>query len=209
MNNDEILAKFGISKKLVYGLMFQTILVIFATIISLWGVFSLLNQTGINLNYITNLISLLVCISLLVYSFYGFNAKRNQEAFFTSSIILFIILTIFGLITTTLNLKNPSNIFIMITLISTIFFLSEYLKSYKSANYAMLIVIISSVISVILNIMAGMPWFVAVKYLIIPVSMGLTYFERTKRGIYDFKIWMVKKLLNTNLELIFQFYSFF
>lgn len=192
MNNDEILAKFGISKKLVYGLMFQTILVIFATIISLWGVFSLLNQTGINLNYITNLISLLVCISLLVYSFYGFNAKRNQEAFFTSSIILFIILTIFGLITTTLNLKNPSNIFIMITLISTIFFLSEYLKSYKSANYAMLIVIISSVISVILNIMAGMPWFVAVKYLIIPVSMGLTYFERTKRGKYDFKIWMVK-----------------
>ena len=192
MNNDEILAKFGISKKLVYGLMFQTILVIFATIISLWGVFSLLNQTGINLNYITNLISLLVCISLLVYSFYGFNAKRNQEAFFTSSIILFIILTIFGLITTTLNLKNPSNIFIMITLISTIFFLSEYLKSYKSANYAMLIVIISSVISVILNIMAGMPWFVAVKYLIIPVSMGLTYIERTKRGKYDFKIWMVK-----------------
>lgn len=192
MNNDEILAKFGISKKLAYGLMFQTILVIFATIISLWGVFSLLNQTGINLNYITNLISLLVCISLLVYSFYGFNAKRNQEAFFTSSIILFIILTIFGLITTTLNLKNPSNIVIMITLISTIFFLSEYLKSYKSANYAMLIVIISSVISVILNIMAGMPWFVAVKYLIIPVSMGLTYFERTKRGKYDFKIWMVK-----------------
>ena len=192
MNNDEILVKFGISKKLAYGLMFQTILVIFATIISLWGVFSLLNQTGINLNYITNLISLLVCISLLVYSFYGFNAKRNQEAFFTSSIILFIILTIFGLITTTLNLKNPSNIFIMITLISTIFFLSEYLKSYKSANYAMLIVIISSVISVILNIMAGMPWFVAVKYLIIPVSMGLTYFERTKRGKYDFKIWMVK-----------------
>ena len=184
MNNDEILAKFGISKKLAYGLMFQTILVIFATIISLWGVFSLLNQTGINLNYITNLISLLVCISLLVYSFYGFNAKRNQEAFFTSSIILFIILTIFGLITTTLNLKNPSNIFIMITLISTIFFLSEY----QSANYAMLIVIISSVISVILNIMAGMPWFVAVKYLIIPVSMGLTYFERTKRGKYDFKI---------------------
>lgn len=192
MNNDEILAKFGISKKLAYGLMFQTILVIFATIISLWGVFSLLNQTGINLNYITNLISLLVCISLLVYSFYGFNAKRNQEAFFTSSIILFIILNIFGLITTTLNLKNPSNIVIMITLISTIFFLSEYLKSYKSANYAMLIVIISSVISVILNIMSGMPWFVAVKYLIIPVSMGLTYFERTKRGKYDFKIWMVK-----------------
>ena len=192
MNNDEILAKFGISKKLAYGLMFQTILVIFATIISLWGVFSLLNQTGINLNYITNLISLLVCISLLVYSFYGFNAKRNQEAFFTSSIILFIILNIFGLITTTLNLKNPSNIVIMITLISTIFFLSEYLKSYKSANYAMLIVIISSVISVIINIMSGMPWFVAVKYLIIPVSMGLTYFERTKRGKYDFKIWMVK-----------------
>ena len=88
MNNDEILAKYGISKKLAYGLMFQTILVIFATIISLWGVFSLLNQTGINSNYITNFISLLVCISLLVYSFYGFNAKRNQEAFFTSSIIL-------------------------------------------------------------------------------------------------------------------------
>ena len=107
MDNDEVLAKFGISKKLAYGLLIQTIFVIFATIISLLRVFDLSNQSGITLNYITNLISLIVCISLLIYSFYGFNAKRNQESFFTVSIILFIILIIFGLITSSSNLKSP------------------------------------------------------------------------------------------------------
>ena len=55
MSNDEILSKFGISKRLAYGLIFQSILVIFATIISLWGVFKLYNQTGITLNYTTNI----------------------------------------------------------------------------------------------------------------------------------------------------------
>ena len=100
MNNDEILAKFGISKKLAYGLMFQTILVIFATIISLWGVFDLLNRTGITLNYVTNFISVIVCISLLIYSFYRFNKTKYQEALFTISIILYIILVIFGLFST-------------------------------------------------------------------------------------------------------------
>lgn len=107
MDNDEVLAKFGISKKLAYGLLIQTIFVIFATIISLLRVFDLSNQSGITLNYITNLISLIVCISLLIYSFYGFNAKRNQESFFTVSIILFIILIISGLITSSSNLKSP------------------------------------------------------------------------------------------------------
>ena len=107
MDNDEVLAKFGISKKLAYGLLIQTIFVIFATIISLLRVFDLSNQSGITLNYITNLISLIVCISLLIYSFYDFNAKRNQESFFTVSIILFIILIISGLITSSSNLKSP------------------------------------------------------------------------------------------------------
>ena len=185
MDNDEVLAKFGISKKLAYGLLIQTIFVIFATIISLLRVFDLSNQSGITLNYITNLISLIVCISLLIYSFYGFNAKRNQESFFTVSIILFIILIISGLITSSSNLKSPISIFTIITLISTIFFLHEYLKNFKSANYAMLIIVISSFIVVIFNIMEGMPWFAAVKYIIIPVTIGLTYFERVKRGKYE------------------------
>lgn len=30
-----------------------------------------------------------------------------------------------------------------------------------------------------------MPWFAAVKYIIIPVTIGLTYFERVKRGKYE------------------------
>ena len=187
MDNDEVLAKFGISKRLAHGLMIQSMLVIFATIISLWGMFELY-QSGINLNYITNFVSFIVCISLLVYSFYGFNAKKNQEAFFTISIILYIILIIFVLISTTLNFKNPISICAIVTLISTIFFLHEHIKSFRSANYAMLIIVISSFMMVIFNIMGGMPWFAAVKYLIIPVTIGLTYFERTKRGKYELAI---------------------
>lgn len=187
MGNDEVLSKSGISKKLAYGLQFQSILVIFATIISLWGVFRFLNQTGIStLNYITNLISVFVCISLLIYSFYRFKNKKLQDAFFTISIILYIILIIVGLFSTVFNVRSPMTICTVITLISAIFFLHEYLKNFKSANYAMLVIVIASLIVVILNIMGGMPWFVAVKYLIIPVTIALTYFERAQSGKYEF-----------------------
>lgn len=183
MNNEEILARFGISKRLVYGLFFQSILVIFATIISIWGVIKLFNQ-GLTLTYITNIISLLVCISLLVYSFYGFNSERNSEAIFIVSVGLYIILIISGLITNTISLKNPASIFTIVTLIAAIFFLHEHAKNYQSANIAMLVVVISAVIVLIFNLMGGMPWFIALKYLIIPFTIGLTYFERSKRGKY-------------------------
>ena len=186
MNDGEILARFGISSKLAYGLIVQSVLVIFAALISIWGIFKV-NQ-GFTLNYITNIISLLVCITLLVYSFYGFNAKRNQEAFFVSSIILYIILIIFGLLTTTINLKNPVGMLTVITLVSSIFFLREYTRSFKVANFAMLIVIISGFIVLVFNMMGGMPWFIALKYIIIPVTIALTYFERSQRGKYDFAI---------------------
>jgi hypothetical protein len=141
MGNDGMLPTFGISSKLAYGLIVQSILVIIAALISIWGIFEAYH--GFTLNYITNIISLLVCISLLVYSFYGFNAKRNQEAFFLSTIILYIILIIFGLFASSVDFKNPVSILTIITLISTIFFLREYSRSYKVANFAMLIVIIS------------------------------------------------------------------
>lgn len=61
-------------------------------------------------------------------------------------------------------------------------------KNYNVANFAMLIALVSGVIVLVFNVMAGMPWYVALKYIIIPVSIGLTYFERTQRGKYDFKI---------------------
>ena len=186
MSNDEILSKFGISKNLAYGLLFQSILVIFASIISLWGIIAFFNQTGFTLNYITNFISLIVCISLLVYSFYRFNNNKYQEALFTISIILYIILIIFGLFATAVNVKSPMTICTVVILISAIFFLHEHLKSFKSANYAMMVIVIGSFVVVILNIMNGMPWFVAVKYLIIPVTIALTYFERAKSGNYEF-----------------------
>jgi hypothetical protein len=186
MGNDEVLSKLGISKKLAYGLQFQSILLIFATIISLWGVFKLFNQTGITLTYITNFISVFVCISLLIYSFYRFKNKKYQDPFFTISIILYIILIIFGLFSTVLNVRSPMFICTVIILISAIFFLHEYLKNFKSANYAMLVIVIASFIVVILNIMGGMPWFAAVKYIIMPVTIALTYFERAQNGKYEF-----------------------
>ena len=181
-----MLARFGISSKLAYGLIVQSLLVLFSAIISVWGIFVLSNQGDFSLRFITNLVSLIVCISLLIYSFYGFNAKRNQELFFAAAIVLYIVLIIMGLLTTTLNFKDPVCILGVVTLICAIFFLHEYAKSYTSANYAMLFIVIASLLVVIFNIMGGMPWFAAVKYLIIPVTIGLTYFERTQRGKYQF-----------------------
>ena len=186
MKDNEFLLHFGISSKLAYGLFIQSILVLISSIISLVGIFDLTN--GINLRYITNLISFITCISLLVYSFYGFNSKRNQEAFFISSICLYIVLIILGLLTSAISLKSPVSIITVVTLISTIFFLHEYQKNYVVANFAMLIVIITSSIVMLVNLMVGMPWFVVIKYIIIPFSIGLTYFERVQRGKYNFKI---------------------
>lgn len=186
MNNDEIFARFGISSGLAYGLFFQSILVIGVAIISIWGMFEI--SQGFTLSYITNIISFVVCISLLVYSFYGFNAKENQEAFFISAVVLYIILVLFGLIATTVDFKNPVGMLTIITLISMIFFIREYRINYKVANFAVLIAIISSIIVLVFNIMGGMPWFIALKYLIIPGTIALTYFERVQRGKYDFEI---------------------
>lgn len=186
MNNDEMLARFGISSRLAYGLIFQSILVICVAIISIWGMFEI--RQGFTLSYITNILSFLVCISLLVYSFYGFNAKRNQEAFFMMGVILYIIVIIFGIFATSIDFKNPVGMLTVVTLISMIFFLHEYKVNYKVANFAMLIALISGIIVLIFNIMGGMPWFVALKYIVIPVTIALTYFERIQRGKYDFSV---------------------
>lgn len=123
MNDDKIYARFGISSKLAYGLLFQSILVIGVAIISVWGMFEI--RQGFTLSYITNVISFFVCISLLVYSFHGFDAKENQEAFFMAAVILDIILILFGLLAITADFNNPVGMLTIITLISMIFFLHE------------------------------------------------------------------------------------
>ncbi|WP_458402578.1 hypothetical protein [Methanobrevibacter sp.] len=87
-----------------------------------------------------------------------------------------------------IDFKNPVGMLTVVTLISIIFFLHEYRINYKVANFAMLIALASSVIVLVFNMMDGMPWFVALKYIIIPVTIALTYFERVQRGKYDFKI---------------------
>jgi len=46
----------------------------------------------------------------------------------------------------------------------------------------MLIIIITCIIVMLANLMMGIPWFIAIKYIIIPFSIGLTYFERVQRG---------------------------
>ena len=184
MDDSEIFARFGISSKLAYGLFIQSLLVIIAAIISIWGIFELMHQDIFSLRFITNFVSLLVCIFLLIYSFHGFNAKKHQEAFFIAAIVSYIILIILGLFTSAIDFKNPVSLLTLITLISAIFFLSEYTKSYKSANIAMFVVIVSGIIVMIFDVFGGMPWFIALKYIIIPVSIGLTYFERSQRGKY-------------------------
>ena len=68
------------------------------------------------------------------------------------------------------------------------FFAREYKSNYKVANFAMLISFVSGLIVLVFNLMGGMSWFVGLKYIIIPVTIALTYFERVQRGKYDFKI---------------------
>ena len=182
MNNDEMLARLGISSRLAYGLLFQSILVICVAIISIWGIFEI--KQGFTLSYITNILSLLVCISLLVYSFYGFKVIWNQEAFFLSAVILYVLTIILGIFATTVDFKNPVGMLTVITLISMIFFLHEYRVNYKVANFAILIALISGVIVLIFNMMNGMPWFIALKYIVIPVTIALTYFERVQSSHY-------------------------
>ena len=185
MDNNEILARFGISQRLAYGLLFQSILIIIAAIISLIGVF----KTDLNtLSYMTNIISLVVCILLLLYSFVGLNGKKSREVLFTTILIMFILLILVGLFANMMDLKTPTGLLTVILLVSAIFFMSEFRKNYKVANYALLVILIASTIITVLNIIAGLPWFAALKYIIIPVTIGLTYFERVQRGKYDFGI---------------------
>ena len=180
-----MLARFGFSSKLVYGLFIQSILVIFATIVSVWGIFSMINDVY-SLRFITNFISTILCIDLLLYSFYGFNNEKYQEFFFSAAVVLYIILIVFGLFTSSVDFKNPISLLTVITLVSAIFFFHDYKKSYQSANFAMLVVIITGMIVVLFDVWGGMPWIPALKYIIIPFTIGLTYFERVQRGKYMF-----------------------
>ena len=186
MDDNEILQKFGIGKKLAYGLFFQSILIIIITIFSMFGIFYF--KRDFTLAYITNIISLLVCISLLVYSFYGFHAKKNQEAFFASSLILYLILIAIGIFTSIIDFKNPVSLLVeLIPLICFVVFLCYYTKSYKIANIAMLIFLIFEVIILIHNVMiGGMSLILVLKYVIIPVTIWLTYYERVFRRKYPF-----------------------
>ena len=68
MNNDEMLARFGISSRLAYGLLFSKYICNMCSYNQYMGIFEI--KRGFTLSYITNILSLLVCISLLVYSFY-------------------------------------------------------------------------------------------------------------------------------------------
>jgi hypothetical protein len=61
-----------------------------------------------------------------------------------------------------------------------VYFFKVYRANYKVANFAILISLISGVIVLIFNIMVGLLWFVAIKYIVIPVTIALTYFEEFK-----------------------------
>ena len=76
----------------------------------------------------TNILSLLACIGLLIYSFSGFNAKRSREAIFITSVILYIIVILFGIFASTIDFKNPVGMLTVITLIIIMFNMVEMKK---------------------------------------------------------------------------------
>lgn len=185
MDSSEILARFGISEKLAYGLFIQSIFVILAAIMNLWRLIEVFPQYGFNYIVLTNIISVLCCISLLVYSFYGFNAEKNQEAYYISAIILYIIILFLGVLSNLINNGSPIGYVIILPLITTIYFLYAYKKNYRSAQYAMLLVLVLQVVvAICLIVIIGTPWYVGLKILIIPVTIALTHFERVQRGKY-------------------------
>ena len=184
MNEKEILSRFGIGKKLAYGLFIQSILVIIATIIAFYNIYSGFIEFGLSFNFIGQIISCLVCILLLIYSFYAFN-KENSEIYFRIIIGLFAIQLVLAVLSCFMDFGNPITGFLrIIQLIILIYFFVAFTKNYKGAQYAMLLVIAIEIIINIIGLTQGAPWFFVFKFLIIPCTIALTYYERVLRGKY-------------------------
>ena len=184
MNEKEILARFGIGKKLAYGLLIQSILVIIATISAFYSIYIRFIEFGLSFSFITHIISCLVCIFLLIYSFYAFN-KDNSENYFRIIIGLFAIQLVFSALSCFMNVISPIVGFLnIIQLIILIYFFVAFTKNYKGAQYAMLLVIAIAIIIAIIRLTQGESWFSCFKFVIIPCTIALTYYERVLRGKY-------------------------
>ena len=183
MNEKEILARFGIGKKLAYGLLIQSILVIIATICAFYSIYISFIAFGLSFALITNILSCLVCIMLLIYSFYAFN-KENSENYFKIVIGLFAIQIVLAVLTCFMDVGSPIAGFLrIIELVLIIYFFVAFTKNYKGAQYAMLLIIVMQIIITIIVYMDS-NWFIGFKYLIIPCTIALTYYERVLRGKY-------------------------
>ena len=182
MKGDEILSRFGIGKKLAYGLFIQSILVIIATLCAFYSIYIRFIEFGLSFSFITQIISCLVCIFLLIYSFYAFN-KENSETYFRIIIGLFAIQLVFGALSFFMNVGSPIvGSLRIIQLIILIYFFVAFTKNYKGAQYAMLLLIVMQIIITIISFDGN--WVIDFKFLIIPCTIALTYFERVQRGKY-------------------------
>ena len=184
MNEKEILSRFGIGKKLAYGLFIQSLLVILATISAFYSIYIRFIEFGLSFNFITQIIACLICILLLIYSFYAFN-KENSENYFKIIIGLFAIQLVFAALGLFMNVGSPIAGFLnIIQLIILIYFFVAFSKNYKGAQYAMLLIIAIAIIIAIIRSTQGSSWFSGFKFLIIPCTIALTYYERVLRGKY-------------------------
>lgn len=67
-----------------------------------------------------------------------------------------------------------------------VYFLFALNKKYASAKYALIFVIIFEIINRAIWCLTGVwPLFAAIPYVVITVSIALTYFERVQRGKYS------------------------
>ena len=134
--------------------------------------------------FLTNLASFMLCISLLAYSFYGFNAEKDQEAYYTAAIVLYIFVLVLGIMTNLFNTHNPAGYIEIITLIAALYFLYAYKRSYRSAQYAMLLIVALQIVVVIWLVMSGVNWYIGLRMIILPAAIALTHFDRVQRGKY-------------------------
>ena len=185
MDDDNDLTQIGISENFAFGLVFLTILVALVTIFTAFEVYEAFFEFGIGFRLMPTIISLFVCIFLLIYTYYTFNTDRISEKYFIAAIILYIIQKFFGALTYLINYNNPFGFIKVITFFAAIYFLYSYKKRYRTAQYAMLAIVVLELITELSNMyILGTDWFVTFKLVIIPCTIALTHYGTVLKDKY-------------------------
>ena len=184
MDENEILKKFGIGKKLAYGLFIQSLLVIISVILSVFTMYLVVRNTSDLFIILTIVFQVLTCILLLIYSFFKFNSNY-QEHLFQGAIVTYILFLALSLRSSYFYLNNISTFLNFAELILLVIFLFSIYKNNNLARKSIFLIIIIEIISNIYMFYLGFELpFIFIKNIVVLGSFALTYYERLERGKY-------------------------